>query len=195
MRVVTSISSLLILGMSLGTAFGEDRYDNPVDHRSYVTDGEFKTYTSGKPRDTTGQRVVTNGIRLLTGDADLKQRVRVEDMASFIKSAEAKAYPILGKNKTPALVLVQFNCEPNRYEVKIASQGDPQKPILQELYDAMKSLPPLRPRVKSYSRSRSMSSTDGPAMWASCVALLISGLNDRFQEVVTAAMGTQQSFA
>ncbi len=144
MRVVTAISTLLIMGMSLGTAFGEDRYDNPVDHRSYVTDGEFKKYTPEKPRDTTGQRVVTNSIRLLTGDADLKQRVRVEDLASFIKSAQDKAYPILGKNKTPALVLVQFNCEPNRCEVEMASQGDPPKPILQELYDAMKSLPPLK---------------------------------------------------
>lgn len=144
MRVVTFITAILIIGMSPGTAFAEDKYYNPVDNRTYVTSGEFKKYTPDKPRDTTGQRVVTNNIRLLTGDQELRERVSVEDLAAYIKAIEAKAYPILGKSKTPAVVLIQFNCAPKSLEVGIASQGDPQKAILQELYDAMKSLPPLK---------------------------------------------------
>lgn len=128
------------------SAHGEARYDNPVDHRTYITEGEFKTYKPETERDTTGQPVVTNGIRLLTGEPDLKQRVRVEDLASFIKSAENRAYPILAKNNAPALVLVQFDCQPNRFEVKIASQGNPQESILQALHETMTSLSPLQTR-------------------------------------------------
>ena len=131
---------------SFSPVHGEARYDNPVDHRSYITEGEFKTYKPETERDTTGQAVVTNGIRLLTGDPELKQRVRVEDLASFIKSAESRAYPILAKNNAPALVLVQFDCQPNRFEVKMASQGSPQESILQALDEAMKSLSPLQTR-------------------------------------------------
>ena len=146
MRIPSIICGFLIMSTSFTSAHGEARYDNPVDHRSYITEGEFKTYKPETERDTTGQPVVTNGIRLLTGESDLKHRVRVEDLASFIKSAENRAYPILAKNNAPALVLVQFDCQPNRFEVKIASQGSPQESILQALYEAMKSLSPLQTR-------------------------------------------------
>lgn len=146
MRIPSIICGFLIMSTSFTSAHGEARYDNPVDHRSYITEGEFKTNKPETERDTTGQPVVTNGIRLLTGESDLKQRVRVEDLASFIKSAENRAYRILAKNKAPALVLVQFDCQPNRFEVKIASQGSPQESILQALYEAMKSLSPLQTR-------------------------------------------------
>lgn len=130
--------------MSSASAFAADRYDNPVDKRSYITDGEFKTYKPELPRDNAGQPVVTNGIRFLTGEPDLKQRVRVEDLVSFIKAAEERAYPILAKSKTHALVLLQFNCQPNQHEVKIATQGNPQESILQNLYEAMKAIAPLK---------------------------------------------------
>lgn len=144
MRIPTAFYALAITIIPVSSAHGQERYDNPVDHRSYVTEGEFKTYKPDSEQDTSGQSVVTNGIHLLTGEPDLKQRVRVEDLASFIKSAEDKAYPILAKNKASALVLVQFDCQPNRFEVKMASQGNPQESILQALYEAMKSLSPLK---------------------------------------------------
>ena len=143
-HIPSIIGGFLILSTSFSSAHGQARYDDPVDHRSYVTEGEFKTYKPKTERDTTGQPVVTNGIRLLTGEPDLKQRVRVEELASFIRSAENKAYPILAKNNAPALVLVQFDCQPNRFEVKIASQGNPLESVLQALYEAMKTLPPLQ---------------------------------------------------
>ena len=144
MRLTLVLSMVFILVLFIGFAYAQAQYDNPVDGRSYVTEGEFKTYTPEKPRDTTWQKVVTNSIHLLTGEPDLKKRVRVEDLASFIKSAETKAYPILAKNQTPALILLQFDSQPNEHDVKIASQGNPQESILQELYDAMKELTPLR---------------------------------------------------
>lgn len=132
------------LGSVSQEAYSQARYDNPVDGRSYMTEGQFRTYKPEKPRDTTGQKVVTNSIHLLTGDPELRVRISVDDLASFIKSAEARAYPILAKNETPALILLQFNCQPSGHEVKIASQGSPKEAILRALYDAMKSMPPLR---------------------------------------------------
>jgi hypothetical protein len=109
-----------------------------------TTIASAQIYQPENPRDTSGQKVFTDHVNLLTGQQDLEKRVRVEDLASFIKSAEAKAYPILARNRGSALILLQFNCKPNKYDVTIASQGNTEESILQALYDAMKALTPLK---------------------------------------------------
>lgn len=138
-----ALSSLCLL-LFTGPVFAEAKYENPVDGRTYVTEGQFKTYNPEHPRDQSYRKVATNGIRLLTGDPQLRERVQVNDLAAFIQAAEEKAYAILAQNKTSALVLLQFNCAPNWHEVKIATQGTVPEALLQALYESMKKLSPLR---------------------------------------------------
>lgn len=122
----------------------QSRYDNPVDRKSYVTSGEFKTYGSAVPRDTRGQRVTTAGVRLLTGEPELKTRISVQALADFIKTVEAKASSELVRNKSAMAALVQFNCRPGKCEVKLVSQGQAEDSTLQSFHDALIKLPPLK---------------------------------------------------
>ena len=122
----------------------QSQYENPVDKKTYVTSGQFKTYQPNTPRDTRGQRVRTEGIILLTGEPDLKLRVQVQDLADFIKSAEASAYIELAKNKKAMAALVQFNCQPGKCDIKLASQGEAEKATLQALHESLSKLPPLK---------------------------------------------------
>jgi hypothetical protein len=137
--VLASISILLPLNV-----VAQSRYDNPVDKKTYETSGQFKTYQPAMPRDTDGQRVTTRNIMLLTGEPDIKNRVKVEELAAYIKSAEVRAYVELMKNKAAMAALVQFNCQSEKCEVKMASQGLAEDATLQALYDAFSRLPPLK---------------------------------------------------
>ncbi len=137
----------LIVVLTVGFAGGagaQSRYDNPVDQKTYVTSGEFKTYSPATPRGTRGQRVTTAGVRLLTGEPDLKTRITVQDLSAFIKTVEARASSELMRNKSAMDVLVQFNCQPGKCEIKLMSQGEAESSTLQAFHDALIKLPPLR---------------------------------------------------
>ncbi len=121
----------------------QQRYDNPVDHQTYSASGAFRTYQPAVPRNTDGQRVMTERLILLTGEEDLKTRVTVADLVAFGKSAENVVYPELAKNAKPMALLLQFNCLPGKFDVQMSSQGDAEQEVLQKVYDAVKHLPPL----------------------------------------------------
>jgi len=142
------IPAVILVSASLCTvgavAQPQSRYDNPVDKKSYVTSGEFKTYAPAVPKDTRGQRVTTAGVLLLTGEPELKARISVQDLAEFLKTVEARAATELGRNKSAMAALVQFNCQPGKCDVKLMSQGQAEESILQALYEALARLPPLK---------------------------------------------------
>jgi hypothetical protein len=139
LRALATSATLVCL-----TAVAQSRYDNPVDKKTYETSGEFKTYQPALRRDTSGQRVTTAGVTLLTGEPQLKSRVKLEELAAFIEAAEVRAYSELEKNKAPMAALVQFNCQPGRCEVKLVSQGQAENSTLQAIYDSLSNMAPLK---------------------------------------------------
>ena len=139
LRALATSAALVCL-----TAVAQARYDNPVDKKTYVTSGEFKTYQPAAPRNASGQRVTTAGVTLLTGEPELKSRVKVEELSAFIKAAEVLAYSELKKNRAPMAALVQFTCLPGKCEVKFVSQGQAEKPTLQAIYDSLSKMAPLK---------------------------------------------------
>lgn len=141
---VAVLVSLAGLFAADAIAQAPSRYDNPVDRKAYVTSGEFKTYAPAVPQDTRGQRVTTAGVRLLTGEPDIKTRISAQDLAAFIKTVEAKASSELVRNKSAMAALVQFNCRPGKCEVKLVSQGQAENSTLQAFHDALIKLPPLK---------------------------------------------------
>jgi len=134
-----AISALLALPVN-----AESHYDNPVDKKTYETSGQFKTYQPAVSRDTRSQRVTTQNVVLLIGEPDLKTRVKVEDLAAFIKAAEVRAYAELAKNKAAMTTLVQFNCRPGKCKVELASQGQAEEVRLQSLHDSLSKIPALQ---------------------------------------------------
>lgn len=130
--------------VSVVPAAAQSRYENPVDKKTYETSGQLRHYRPAVPRDTSGQRVTTQNVVLLTGEPDFKARVSVEDLAVFIKAAELRAYVELAKNKAAMAALVQFNCQPGKCEVKLASQGQAEEATLQSLHKSLSKIPPLK---------------------------------------------------
>lgn len=122
----------------------QSRYENPVDRKTYETLGEFRTYVPAVPRETGERRTSTAGVTLLIGELELRSRVKVEDLATFIKAIEARAYPELEKNKEPMTAIVQFNCQPGKCEVNLATQGRAEKSTLRAVYDSLSKLAPLK---------------------------------------------------
>lgn len=91
-----------------------------------------------------GNRVKTDVVRLLTSDGEIQSHTTADDLVAFIKTAQAKAYPILDESPAPAKVRVQFDCQPGQCDVELYSQGNARTPVLQALYDAMSGLAPLK---------------------------------------------------
>jgi hypothetical protein len=144
-RTATTTAGIAwLLAAICSAAVAESEYLNPVDGKTYVAPGGFKTYQPEVPRNTLGQRISTIGVILLTSQADLQERTSVQDLSVFLKSVEAKAYEVLARNKSAMVVLVQFNCAPGKCAVKLASQGEAESATLQKLYAVLAGVPALR---------------------------------------------------
>jgi hypothetical protein len=136
----TAFVASLALALTSDLAIAQSVYQNPIDGRAY---GPFENALPSNPADTAGKRVFTNRIVLLTADEELKQRVTLPELTRFIKSAQGIAYETLKAAKSPAEVLVQFNCAAKKCSVKIANRGAVDSAILQALYDALSRPVPL----------------------------------------------------
>src|SRR5262245_25195813 len=74
------------------TVSPDEVYHNPVDKKTYVAPGGWKTHQPEVPRaDEPGQKVKMEQVRLLTSEADLAARTDVSAVATFLKEAERLA--------------------------------------------------------------------------------------------------------
>jgi hypothetical protein len=116
----------------------DEVYQNPVDKKTYVAPGGWKTYQPEVPRaDEPGRKVKTEQVRLLTSEADMATRTDVSAVATFLKEAERLAEVSFGSSGKQFRVMAQFTCKPAGHEVKLAHQGDATEGLLQAYYDAL----------------------------------------------------------
>lgn len=115
---------------------------NPAEQKTTATSDQSKTDHPAALQETKGQRVKMQHVTLLTTESDLAVRVKVEDLADFIQSAETQASIELSKNKSAMAALAQFNCRPGKCDVNLASQGQAEEARMQALYVALSKLPP-----------------------------------------------------
>jgi hypothetical protein len=122
-----------------GKAVSPDEvYRNPVDQKTYVAPGGWKTYNPDVPRmEEPGKKVKCDQIRLLTAQDDIASRTTVEALTEFIKEAERLADQSFDKAGKPFRLLVQLYCRPAGHEVKVAHPGDAPQEMLQHYYDAL----------------------------------------------------------
>jgi hypothetical protein len=113
-------------------------YHNPVDQKTYVAQGGWKTCQPEVPRpDELGKKVKTEQVRLLTSQDDLGARTTVKELVEFIKQAERLSEESLGKGGSQFKLLVQFKCTPGGHEVSLAHDGSATPELLQRLYDEL----------------------------------------------------------
>ncbi len=116
----------------------DEAYHNPVDQKTYVALGGWKTHKPEVPRpDEPGRKVRTEQVRLLTSEADMAARTDVSAVAAFLKEAERLEEVSFGSSGKQFRVMAQFTCKPAGHEVKLAHQGDATQELLQAYYDAL----------------------------------------------------------
>ena len=123
----------------------DEAFHNPVDNKTYVAPGGWKSYKPDVPRpDEPSKKVKTDQVRLLTSQDEIAARTTVKELASFIKEAERLAEESFGNSEKHFRLMVQFNCKPDGHKVKLAHQGDATQDLLQRYHDgltAAKKLP------------------------------------------------------
>ncbi|WP_435008730.1 hypothetical protein P12x_000002 [Tundrisphaera lichenicola] len=115
-------------------------YLNPVDGKTYVAPGGWKTHQPETRRpDEPGKKVKVENVRLLTSEADISIRTSVSDLATFLREAERLADETLGKSGRQFQVIAQFKCNPAGQQVELSYQGDATKELLQAYFDALEA--------------------------------------------------------
>lgn len=116
----------------------DEVYHNPVDKKTYVAPGGWKTHQPEVPRpNEPGRKVKTEQVRLLTSEADMTARTDVSAVAAYLKEAERLADVSFGTSGKQFRVMVQFTCKPAGHEIKLAHQGDATQELLQAYHDAL----------------------------------------------------------
>ena len=117
----------------------DEAFHNPVDNKTYVAPGGWKSYQPENPRtDEPGKKVKTEQIRLLTSQDDIAARTTVKELASFIQVAERLADESFGKSAKKFQLMVRFNCMPAGHNVKMAHKGDDAPlELLQRFHDGL----------------------------------------------------------
>lgn len=116
----------------------DEAYHNPLDKKTYIAPGGWKTYQPEAPRsDEPGRKVKIEHVRLLMSEADMAARTDVSAVAAFLKEAESLADVSFGSSGRQFRVMVQFTCNPAGHEVELAHQGDATPELLQAYYDAL----------------------------------------------------------
>ncbi len=114
-------------------------YQNPVDGRTYVSPGGWKTYMpQGKSAPSSTGKVHLAGVRLLNPQSEFAE-LGVEALSNYIKRVVSHAEDIFGHAKSGS-VLVQFTCGTNRQEVKLATKGDVDKALLQKFHERLAAM-------------------------------------------------------
>jgi len=141
-----------------GDVSPDDEYHNPIDKKTYVAQGGWKTYQPEVPRpDDPGKKVKSKQLRLLTSQDDIAVRTTVEALVDFVKEAERLAEECLGKSEKQFKLLVEFKCTPDGHEVSLAHQGDAPQELLQKYHDALSAAKKLPVRSGEVSFQMEMS--------------------------------------
>src|SRR5215472_8693207 len=141
MRAVIAAVGLLL---SISSGAQTETYQNPIAGKTYVAPGGWKTYEPAEGVKPTQEKVSLAGVRLLQSQAEIASRTSVEDLATFIDLAHKAASEVFASYNKPAVLLVEFICEPEKCPARIASQGEPPRELLQAYYERLTQLRPLR---------------------------------------------------
>lgn len=119
---------------------GKDTYVNPVDNKTYQTEGEWKEYTPEGKRIGQGN-VQTKQIILLTNENDIESRISVERLAEFIKNAEGIIYQEFNESDKKGELLIQFNINDTGIpKVSISLKDDVDEEITAQVDERLKEI-------------------------------------------------------
>ena len=115
---------------------GTNCFVDPFDGKQYPNLQSYVPTGSSK----TGENDTT--VYLLTNQDLIGERVTVEGLVSFIKSAKQHVIDATKANKADFLLLMRFDLNPKSYGVKIFTSKPVDKAMLQSIQDSLDSLKP-----------------------------------------------------
>jgi tetratricopeptide (TPR) repeat protein len=124
----------------------DQAYHNPIDGKTYVAPGGWRTYQPqpGAKTEPVKEKVKVDHVRLMTPEDEIASRTSVKDLAKFVKQAEQIASKTFGKSDKGLKLLVEFTCSPSGHELQIAHQPeDVDKELLQAFYAALAKMDKL----------------------------------------------------
>jgi hypothetical protein len=122
----------------------QETYNNPVDHQAYTAPGGWQSYEPDGDTSNVNEKITLAEVRLLQSQEEIAARTTVEELAAFVDQAHKIASQVFASYGKSAVILVQFECLPDKCSPRLAYQGSPPEELLQAYYDRLERLQPLR---------------------------------------------------
>jgi len=117
-----------------------NKYYNPIEQRTYTTDGEFKKYKGGKEVKSfdKGQKETSlDQIVFLSSDADMKESSSVDDLTDIVNRTNSIFERLFKDSESPGYIMIQFDLKKKKNEIQFAVRDDIDLDIMAEFEKAV----------------------------------------------------------
>jgi hypothetical protein len=110
-------------------------YDNPIDNRTLITDGSFKSYQNGNEVYITSQgekETKLEKVIFLSSDSELKANTSIEDIQTIIEKTNKIFEDLFKKSEKPGKIMIQFELGEKKNIIQFAVRDDLDLDIMKE---------------------------------------------------------------
>jgi len=145
MRRLALLPIALFASALLAQSDPSEKYENPVDGRTYTAPGGWQTYNPRGDRRPSQGKIRLDHVRLLSSQSEFGSNVGNEALIAYIQLIEKQATEVFAESKA-GVVLVQVNSAPEHQEIQLAYQGEVDELLIARFHDRLVSLEPLKVR-------------------------------------------------
>lgn len=130
-----------------------NQYLNPIDGKTYVTNGQWQDYQPQNPQPVAqDSKVVLDHVRLLTDQNTMSANLSTERLSQYIKDVATAVTEAVGETLTPFQIMLQFELSPSDTpKLQLADQGGADNSVLQKVYDATLAVTAPSPSAQALS--------------------------------------------
>ena len=110
-------------------------YDNPIDNRTLITDGSFKSYQNGNEVYITSQgekETKLEKVFFLSSDSELKANTSIADIQTIIEKTNKIFEDLFKKSEKPGKIMIQFELGEKKNIIQFAVRDDLDLDIMKE---------------------------------------------------------------
>jgi len=143
MRRLAIVLPVLFANALFAQSNPSERYENPVDGRTYIAPGGWQAYQPKGGRTPAQGKIRLDNVRLLSSQSEFGSNVGNEALIEYIRLIEKQAAEVFGQSKA-GVVLIQVNSAPEHQEIQLAFQGDVDELLIARFHDRLVKLGPLK---------------------------------------------------
>ena len=129
------------------------QYQNPVDGKTYVTNGQWQDYQPQNPQPVAqDSKVVLDHVRLLTDQNTVAANLSTEQLSQYIKDVTAAVTGATEETSAPFQLMLQFELSPSDTpKLQLADRGGADNTVLRKVYDAALAVTAPSPSAQALS--------------------------------------------